>query len=602
MEKIRKLLLGTLFLLLFSMILTRAAGSPNGFPTPEQQTLMASLSPPNPNIGDDVLWTIWTDPNCSGQEVYLQITDVFNGTVIYEETTNLGTENQCGSLQKLVSTDGYEKHVYIFMASMTVGNMAMNCVQVLNFMGIQVYAYVTPYQAIPGEEVNLTVSEAFYPYVEAYANITVYNSTHPDLWTKTNVLLPEENGTCIVTIPTDGWKATGWMEPYMVNVTVISDLGESQTSTWFSLVDLIVDVEYFTYFVGDLVNITIRTYPTVSQAGLQISTLGFPPTIVVDELVALTNGKATRSYDSSAWTPNTYHVTANATIDSTPVFAYDSFSLDAFRVDVSCDKYEYIVGEDVNITVSTKPEQANAEYNITVTNSTGNTVWTHADHLDTNGEASVLMPTAGLPPGDYDVEVWVNNTQYVEWGFEWFELVEKTFNIEASVDPSTVSGYAMPRLTVTTDPGQTDANLSIMCYCYYGGGYMFNKTNFDCSSYEYLLPLPGMDNGTYYVEVVVTSDVGTNSTMVYVDYSHGLDSDGDGLSDSLEEDELGTLPGDPDSDNDGFFDGIEWFHGSDPLDGGSVIPELIVVPLITVSTISTFALSMLKLRGRKKSP
>jgi len=161
------------------------------------------------------------------------------------------------------------------------------------------------------------------------------------------------------------------IEPYMVNVTVISDLGEGQTSTWFSLVDLIVDVEYFTYIVGDLINVTIRTYPTVSQAGLQISALSFPPTIVVDEFVPLTNGKATRSYDSSAWTPNTYHVIANATIDSTTVSAPNSFFLDAFRVDVSCDKYEYFVGEDVNITVSTKPEQANAEYNITVTNSTG---------------------------------------------------------------------------------------------------------------------------------------------------------------------------------------------------------------------------------------
>ena len=601
MGKTRKTLLGLLFLLLVSTAFVRVAGNPNGFPTAEQQTLMASLAPPNPDIGDDVKWQIWTDPNCSGQEVHLQIIDISNGTVIYEETDNLGTVNQCGSLQKIISTAGYEKHMYLFVASMSVGNMIMNCTRMLDFEGPQIYVYVTPYRAIPGEDVNLTIGEAFYPYVEAYANITVYNSTHPELWTKENVLIPEENGTRIVSIPTAGLLAMGWTEPYRVNVTFISDLGErSEASAWFYLTDLIVEVEYYGYIIGDLVNVSIRTYPTVTQAGLKIYAFGFPPTTVVDEYVALTNGKATRSYDSTPWTPGSYSVIANATIDSSTVDDYDYFLLEAFEVHVSCDKYTYSAGEDVNITISTEPEQPNAKFNITVTNSTWQTVWTYTDHLDGNGQASVLMPTTELPPDSYDVDVWVNNTQYVEWGYEWFEVVKKTFNIEASIDPPIVSDYAMPHLTITTDLGQTNANLSLMCHplsCY-GDVYMFNKTNFDCSSYEYLLPMPGMGNNTYYVEVIVASDAGTNRTFVSLSYSHGLDSDGDGLPD-VEESIQGTVPIEPDSDGDGFFDGIEVFHGSDPLNLDSVIPEPILVPMIVLLTFSTFTVLAVKLRRRK---
>jgi hypothetical protein len=48
----------------------------------------------------------------------------------------------------------------------------------------------------------------------------------------------------------------------------------------------------------------------------------------------------------------------------------------------------------------------------------------------------------------------------------------------------------------------------------------------------------------------------------------GLDTDGDGLSDKLEETQYGTDVNDPDTDNDGMSDGWEVQHGLNPLDNG----------------------------------
>lgn len=56
-----------------------------------------------------------------------------------------------------------------------------------------------------------------------------------------------------------------------------------------------------------------------------------------------------------------------------------------------------------------------------------------------------------------------------------------------------------------------------------------------------------------------------NSTDPAVPTVNGQDTDADGLS-YLDELIIGTNPTDPDSDNDGFLDGIEIIQGSDPLD------------------------------------
>ena len=47
-----------------------------------------------------------------------------------------------------------------------------------------------------------------------------------------------------------------------------------------------------------------------------------------------------------------------------------------------------------------------------------------------------------------------------------------------------------------------------------------------------------------------------------------IDTDGDGLSDVLENTQYGTDPNDPDTDKDGMSDGWEVDHGLNPLDNG----------------------------------
>ena len=51
-------------------------------------------------------------------------------------------------------------------------------------------------------------------------------------------------------------------------------------------------------------------------------------------------------------------------------------------------------------------------------------------------------------------------------------------------------------------------------------------------------------------------------------YAESIDTDGDGLSDKLEETQYGTDINDPDTDGDGMSDGWEVQHGLNPLDNG----------------------------------
>jgi len=337
--------------------------------------------------------------------------------------------------------------------------------------------------------------------------------------------------------------------------------------------------------VGDQVNVSIRTYPTVSEAGLSIFRYSFwPPLheVVVDEVVSLTGGEAHESYDSSGWTPSdSYQATCNITIGTKLVMDMAYFSLKAFEVDVDCDKWQYVVGSPVNISLSTTPPRPGATFNITVSKD-WEEVWTHGPStLDSHGEASVIMDTAGFEVGYYDVDVIVSDGIYEEEDSDSFSLIVETFAIFANINPYMNQGYAMPNLTITTVPGQTNANLTITV----GTGwlmeaYQFNKTNFDVSYYEYFVPLTGMPSGTY-VTVEINSGVGTNDTTVWIGYTSLVDTDGDGLSDAQEA-TLFTNPNNPDSDGDGFFDGIEVFYGSNPLNPASVIPEFGIPQLILI--------------------
>ena len=65
-------------------------------------------------------------------------------------------------------------------------------------------------------------------------------------------------------------------------------------------------------------------------------------------------------------------------------------------------------------------------------------------------------------------------------------------------------------------------------------------------------------------ESAVEEDIRGESELM----AAALDSDGDGLSDKLEETQYGTDINDPDTDNDGMSDGWEVQHGLNPLDNG----------------------------------
>lgn len=597
MSKSSIMVLTTIVLILSaSLVRLRVAAYPDSYPSAETPTLMASLFPPNSTIGDNVTWLIWTDPNCSGCNVNLKILDVTNGTTIYGENETLGTLNECGSLVKVISTVGYDEHEYRFTAKMVVDSMEIECSRYLDFKAalFDIMAFAYPFEAIPGENIELTIYEIVYPYIDATADIVVYNATHPSLWTLTDVIIPSTNGSRGIDIPTAGLVA-GY---YNVNVTATSALGIASSTSHFILSDLIVTVDEFTYYIGEQINVSIRTYASVSLAGLQIhSPFPMPPIIAVDENISLTNGKAYKLYDSSSWMPRQYFVNCNVTIGTQTVYGFAYFDLEPFDVHVECDKYEYVAGEAANINVSTTLPQPSAVFNLTITNSTGAEIWSYGpSNLDLNGEASVIFDTIDLPPDQYEVEAFVNNTQYVQSGYDYFEIIIATFNILALVESSNV-GYTMPSLNITVVPEQTNANLTIEATDFMDPYYTFTKENFDISTYNYFIPTIGVPNGTYWIDISVTSAIGRNSTWCSFSYSNGIDTDGDGLSDS-EEQTIGTLQGNPDSDEDGFFDGMEVFHETNPLDPNSIIPEQIFMQILALLCTSPLIYFLAKKKNR----
>jgi hypothetical protein len=237
-------------------------------------------------------------------------------------------------------------------------------------------------------------------------------------------------------------------------------------------------------------------------------------------------------------------------------------------------------------------------FNVTITNSTDDVIWTYGPStLNSSGQAFLQFDTTGLPVGDYAVEAVVNNTHYEESGADSFSIYEiiHAFNIYSSVTLVNYD-YSMPLLNVTVQPTQADANLTLAVSSGIGSVYVFNKYNFSMSTYLYHIPVVGLQNGTYYTYVTVKSSAGENSTISYFSYFHSPDEDGDGLSDSMEQ-QTGTSPSNPDTDGDGFFDGLEVFHGSDPLDPNAVIPE----PIFMQWLILILATPLLYLLARRKT-
>jgi hypothetical protein len=205
---------------------------------------------------------------------------VLNG---YPKNVNLGGSN--GSRIVTVSTAGYTTHEYQFKANTTSGNMKLVSSRYQDFeSSFLAFASASPFRAIPGEAVELTLSE--FPYVDAVANVTFGNSTYTKQ-TWSNIAIPASNGSRIIKdVSTTGLKAGN----YQFKVNATSSIGARANTFPGILVldDIIVEVENSSYLVADFVNVTIRTYPAVSQANLSISffnTTTFDVTTVLDQNV-----------------------------------------------------------------------------------------------------------------------------------------------------------------------------------------------------------------------------------------------------------------------------------------------------------------------------
>ena len=537
--------LGITVLLLIAVVAsTTLSAAVKAAPTSATQTLMTRLTPESATIGQTITWLIWTEPSLPGQQVTLTITDIgtstaSNNTVVYNQNINLNTTNYSGAYQLNVNTAGFKKHVYVFTANTISGNMELESTRYSDFSsaasGLIILAFADPFDSIPGDTVELTIyaynSATIFQGIAATANITLYNSTKAVFQSWKNVAIPASNRSRILQISTTGLKSGS----YHLNVTATSAIGEAAYTAPFALKDIIVAVQDHTNYIGNPVNVSIRTYPTITQSGLEISffnSTSFKTVKVVDQYVTLTNGTAIVLPNSSTWKPESYDAIANATVNTKNVEDLDYFNLKAFSVDVGTDEGEYVPGQSVNVTTTTTPSQGVKQFRLRVTNSTDDVVYAYGpSNLRSDGTAVNLISTTGWPIDSYTVEASVTSTvqgtQYVINSTSDFDIYSRTFNVDATLSSYTFSGYVMPLLSITTSPGQTNANLTITIQGpdYYsvtqGQEYLYKKTLFDCTQYLYNLPLPIAPNGTRTIRVQVDSSAGTNSTQpIHLSYTH----------------------------------------------------------------------------------
>jgi hypothetical protein len=334
-----------------------------------------------------------------------------------------------------------------------------------------------------------------------------------------NIAIPASNGSRIIKgISTAGLKAGNY--EFRVNAT--SSIGKDITSTPLTLSDIIVEVEELFYIVGDPVNVTIRTYPTVSQANLSMALFNFTifdQTFFKDEEVTLTNGRAEKLYDSTSWPVDRrgktiiYSANVNASVSGRTVEDQASFFLDVFSVDVDTDKNSYLPGQMVEVTTTTEPSQAGGTLTLRVSNSSSDIVKTIGPSaIGADGTSTSTIDTTGWPVDEYDIEASVIKGNYMRNDTGSFDIYLRTFNIFATLDAFSYSDFAMPALTISTTPGQTNSNLTLTVDGPGGEYYEFTKTEFDSTTYLYGVPLLKQPNGTDTITVQITSSTGTNDT------------------------------------------------------------------------------------------
>jgi len=583
----RKKLNGTLILMTLCLIAVQSLGvqpvmsggdgsasSDSGIPA-----LYSALSPWNASINGNITWLLWTYPIVPNGTVVLKIYDYTNDTTVYGPTET--TLSPAGAMNLTIATDGFNSsHTYSFIAALrhdygwvqSEVELAPPITPSLN-----VYCYASPYEVLLGEPVSIQIW--LWPAGSASANLTVIDSNGYRVYNETGIQIPE-NGSATVEVSTENLTA-GY---YEVNVTVTRDGLTKSDTCWFSLTYVILQMEEYTYYLGENITVTVYSLPAINQATIEVEHWDTGK-IMYQKVVNLTDGQATVVIETnSSWPTGSYWAKGSVTVDSTVYTDYRFFELTEYSVSAFLDRYLYFRGlQNATLTIRTYPAQPNASFQVQLMRwSDGyESIWNTTSQLTPYGNASIIIPLTelNLTEDYYDIKVTVNSSGVVKYAWEFFYLEKKTFDVVASVDAYNLVGYSMPILTVTTSPGQTQANATIHVsgFNFY---YKCNLTNTDITEVTIPLPFAALKNDSYSIGVFVDSSAGSNKSWTWVQYSSGLDTDMDGLSDADEE-AIGTDPTSYDSDGDGYFDGLEVFTGSDPLNSESTPVSAPVEPVVS---------------------
>lgn len=445
--------------------------------------LFSSYSPSEPEANSSFTWILWTDPPQANTNITLTILDQTNYTTIYGPKNT--TTNAKGWFSQTIDTTGYKNHEYLLTAEMKVGNIEVRTERVIDLSlpylpSFFLFAYLQKYYHVLGENVNLTIQTPIVEYgagekparyLGATANVTVTNSTGQTVYTRTNVVLPEANGTRIVLIPTSDLRVD---QTYTIRVNATDTEGRTATrSTTFYLQRLDLVVTAPTYRGGKL-NVTIFGLTNYTSVTLQIYAYNSTPPSYYQQIthynqtLSFTAGRVdvTNLDTSSFWIDvaqgyQFYYVTANVS----SLYQYDAFSLSRFSVIMQLNQsYSYTTGDKVTVTVSTKLAQAGADLNLTVERSINTfpyyeKVSSQNRTLDAAGKNITSIDTTGFSTGWYLITAKVTSGGVSITQTVYFYL--NPFTVSVTLNRYTVMVGGSVNINVSTRAAQSGATLNL---------------------------------------------------------------------------------------------------------------------------------------------
>jgi hypothetical protein len=391
---------------------------------------------------------------------------------------------------------------------MLVGNKRIESTKYwpISYLVIEGYS---EYYLLVGEPFNITIEEDMWPYIDAIANVTVGNSTHI-LFMQNNVNIPSSTGRANVTVPGIGSPGT-----YTVNITATSSIGSDFYTFDFEIQYIVLEIEDYQVYIGENVTFHLRSLPSVSQAGINVSkfSTGFEP---INQNVTLVNGEATVSFNTSqpsCWEEGSYDVYYNVTIGASTYsyYLWWYFDVHSFSVSVTRDSYYHYLGENANISISTTPSQVGASFNLTLHRSSlsGPIVWNTTGTLDSLGKNSTIIPLSGLVEGKYYARAKVNSSLYGTF----YEESSSTsfyyynFSVSVSCDAYYYAPNSNANVSISTTPTQPGANFNLTLKNSTGIQWSTLGT-LDSSGKNFtLIPLTSLSAGGYTVNCTVTSSV-----------------------------------------------------------------------------------------------